>query len=417
MFNTSKIIIIITKTKIKAFSIKLGASPIIERQEEFDWKTETLVEVLNIIKSKFGPSIRILLSDEFVYITTIQTDIQNIATRASILQAAQQFIPEDMSQTSWDYRTYPTYIQVEVLNKSIYDQITEAVKKADIEIEAMESYSNSLARLLAEEKEPFVLAYQDDVPLISTIHNGVALTTSVIKEILTAEVVEKAVHFSQEQFKLSIKKIIKTENIGDIFASEFFKDFVIETKKVEPAIGMALKTDIRIPDSKSLNLEIDPAVTKKVHHRSYRPYIIFITAFFITVATVIFGQNYFVKEEPVQSAARPVIISPTVAPTATPSAFIEQPITIKILNNSGLPGEDEHLTDILLANNYTNITSDDTTQKVSGVRVIYSARVDDSYLKELDKVLKTIYTTVNTEPNLAPDEADVTIIIGTLNPK
>ena len=225
MFTSTKIIAAITKTKIKVCVVKLGESSVIEKQEVYDWNAESLATILQTIKKNFGPSIRILFSDEFVYLTTVKIANPTAATREAIKSVAQELIPEDMNQTSWDYRVYPDYVQIVVLNKSIYSQITDAVKKAEIHIEAMEPYTTSLARLTTTEPDPFILLFYDENYFVVVMNKGVALTTEVIYTALTADHVERLVHFSEEHFGLSIKKIIKTGSIGEIFTSDFFKDF------------------------------------------------------------------------------------------------------------------------------------------------------------------------------------------------
>lgn len=419
MFNASKIIVSITKIKIYVSVVKLGTPPSIEKCEEFAWTGETIATVLQTIKKKFGTSVRILFSDEFVYVTTVKTDTPQSATRQSIQRQAQEQIPEDMNKTSWDYRVYPEFIQVAVLNTVIYNQITEAVKKADIDIEAIESCSSSLARLVALEKEPLLLVYQEDLPLLITVQNGVALTATVIHEPLTGAHVEQAVRFSQDQFSITIKKIIKTETIGDIFTSDFFKDISIESKQFAPALGMAMKTDVKTPDADSLNLEIDSTSVKHQSRFSYLLHLLFFCVFVVIVSGVYFGQKYFMKKNkysPVPKATQPTKMLQQTS-IASPSATIKKDYTVRILNGSGVAGEASRLSDILIEKKYTVTGTGNAEEETEGISVHYISTVDILYLNDLDKVLKTIYTTVEIEPKLASDEADITIIIGTFTKK
>ncbi len=416
MFTSTKIIAAITKTKIKVCVVKLGESSVIEKQEVYDWNAESLATILQTIKKNFGPSIRILFSDEFVYLTTVKIANPTAATREAIKSAAQELIPEDMNQTSWDYRVYPDYVQIVVLNKSIYTQITDAVKKAEIHIEAMEPYTTSLARLTTTEPDPFILLFYDENYFVAVMNKGLALTTEVIYTALTADHVERLVHFSEEHFGLSIKKIIKTGSIGEIFTSDYFKDFKIETKQLNAAISIAMKTDIKVPDASSLNLEIDSPAVHTFDHKMLIPFVAFFVTFAITVISTFMGQNLIFQKDAKQESLKP-IVSPTVTPVASPSAAIVENYSIEVLNASGIEGEATRLESILAENNY-KVSSTGNVKLSRGISVHYSAKVDEQYLEQLDKVLKNIYTTVATpEAKLAPDEADITIIIGTFKPK
>lgn len=417
MFNSSKIIVVITSKKIKAFVVKLGVPSPVEKYEEFDWTSATIAEVLQTIKKTFGTSVRILFSDEFVYVTTLKTDNPQSIKRDAIQSLAQEFIPEDMNKTSWDYRIYPPeHIQVAVLNTSIYDQITEAVQKSAIDIEAIESCSSSLGRLIAYEKEPLILVYQDDVPVIITIQNGVALTSAVIHEGLTGTHIEQAIRFSQDQFQITIKKIIRTEKIGSLFTSEFFKDIVIESKSLEPAVGLAMKTDVKTPDADSLNLKIDSPSVKNNPRISFLPYILFFCAFIFTLSGVYFGQKYFLKKKNNIPTITPTR-TPTKVPTPKPNIVIKKEYTVRILNGSKVSSETLKLKNILTEKKYVIASTDTAVEAKPGISLYYGSTVDRLYLNELDKLLKTIYTTVDTEQKLASDEADITIIIGTFTKK
>lgn len=418
MFTSTKIVAAVTKTKIKVCAVKLGETSVIDRQEIFEWNTQSLATILQTIKQHFGPSIRILFSDEFVYLTTVKITISANATRETIRIAAQELIPEDLNKTSWDYRIYPEYIQVAVLQSGIYTQITDAVKKAEIHIEAIESYTNSLSRLTADESDPFILLFHDESYFLVIMNKGVALTTEVIHTALTPDQVERLVHFSEEHFGISIKKIIKTGSIGEFFTGEFFKNFTIETKQLNAAISTAMKTDIKVADSSSLNLEITSAPVHTFDRKILIPYLAFFVTFIITVITTYFGQTVIFKNDAKQESLNQAV-TPTTQPTpiASPSAVMEEHFTIRILNGSGVETEADRLQTILAENNY-DVIGADTTSTARGISIHYSARVDQLYLDELDKLLKNIYTTVTTpEAKLAPDEADITIIIGTFKPK
>lgn len=419
MLNSSKIIVAITKTKIRVLNVKMDSPIISEKQEEFDWNAETLVEVLHTIKKKYGTLVRVLLGDEFVHVTTVKTDKTQSINRQSAQSLVQGSIPDDLNKTSWDYRVYPDYLQVAVLNKALYEQITDAVKKVEIDIESIETCSSALARLVAAEKEPFILIYQDDVPVIITVQNGVALTSSVIHDTLTASHIEQAVRFSEELFHVTIKKIIKTENIGDIITGDFFKEFIVESKNLEPAVGLAMKTDVKTPDANSLNLEIDSSLVNQHSRLSFVPYLLFFLAFLFTLSGVYFGQQYFTKNKSNTVTDKPEISKTisTVTPLPSPTPVIKMDYTVEILNGSGVSGEAGRLSNILKENKYTVVLTGNAEEADSGIALHYNSRVDKLYLNKLDKLLKTIYTTVVTEPKLASDEADITIIIGTFTKK
>ncbi len=418
MFHTAKIIVTVTRSKILVSSIKSAVPPVIEKHQEFESNSQPMAEVFSIIGKNYGSHIRILLSDEFVYITSIKSETPQTATRKTVQSAAQEFIPEDMSKTSWDYRVYPQFIQVAVLNKSMFDQITEAVKKAGITIEAIEPCSSALARTAGAEKEPVLIIFESEIASIIAAQDGAAISAEVIHEPLTSAHIEKAVNFIRDQFQLPIKKIIKTEKTGDIFNTEFFKDITIESKILDPAIGMLNKTDIAVPDERSLNLELDSSPESKKHGIPRSSYLLFFSAFILTACVYFLIQYFTVKSKNTQSLAiSPTAVPIPATPTASPSAAIKKDYSIRILNASGIQGEAGRLREQLAENNFTVSSTGNASNAKPEISVHYSAAVDDVYLNELDNVLKTIYTTVTTEPKLASDEADITIIIGPFKPK
>lgn len=265
MFETKKFIIFITKSKIKITAVSLGRKPKENLIAESDWNFDNLLSLFLKYKKFLGNSARLLLSEDFVYVITLSIPSAAILNRDVIREKAQEFIPENLNETIWDFKessSIPSASQerkilVTATVKDPYEHLSEIIIKSGLHIETIEPLSFSFTRLTQKQQEPILFVYLYDKAYLTLAQKNFVLATERLELPINKEKIEKLVLFIKENLEISPKKIIfcgKTENLN---LKEYEKEnFRVQIQEISPAISLAYKTDITDKDKKVLSLEL-----------------------------------------------------------------------------------------------------------------------------------------------------------------
>ena len=446
MFTDRKTILFITKSKITVSQVTIGNSPTEKIIGEFDWTLYNLDNVLSAIKKITGNIIRILLSEDFVYVVHINLPYSTNVTKNIVRQKAQEFIPEDLNETVWDFKkiikpAQPTMnskitIQVVAVVKSIFEQLSKSIIKTGLQVEAIEPLSYALARFTRQQEKSFLFVYIDTEILLTIVQKEIVFTTERINA-LTPININQFIAFAKENFSIEPKNIVFCGNTKDIDLKQYENpNFKVEIQNISPLISLAYKEDIKGKDEDVLNLGLKnlfqkntqiqdlpkqvPTITSKESSiaptvKHHFPNVIIVIIFLIMLTTsglLVYNKNILPKKKPTPTSTPIQVLSPT--PLATPTTEIDLSLyTITILNGTGRENEATKLETILQDGGFNVVkTGNADNFNYEKTQLRFKEKVPDEAELPLDKTLKTLYDlSIGTKLEEEYD-SDILIIVG-----
>ncbi|MBI2049366.1 hypothetical protein HYT32_00420 [Candidatus Roizmanbacteria bacterium] len=257
MFTNKKTIIFLTKSKIKITSVTLGNKPKENVIAESDWNFDNLLGILSKYRKTIGKSVRLLLSEDFVYVVTFSLPFAEVLGRDVIREKAQEFIPENLNETIWDFKEVERKILVSAAVKERYGTLSEIIIKSGLHIETIEPLSFSFTRLLEKQVDPILFVYLYDKAYLTLAQKDLVLATERLNLPINKEEIKKFILFAKENLKISPRKIIFCGNTQNLDLKEYEKEgFKIQMQELSPIISLAYKQDVKDKDKKVLNLEL-----------------------------------------------------------------------------------------------------------------------------------------------------------------
>lgn len=357
-------------TKLEIFKNKRKISEIL-------WTPDDLSKNLSQIKNTFSSRFRLLLSDEFIKITSLLVTPKESRKRNSVQIKAQTIISENLSQTVWDYKVVANQnglklIQIIYVTKTFFDQLRAAINTSGIKITLLESFSTSICRFLPKNKLTFLI-YQN---LLILSFNQTPIFSQVLNKKLTQIDIDQIFSYAQDRFKNLPQQIIFSPTGDTAFTSFNFSGLKPEYFDIDPINGLIYSTNTHGSDESTSRLEIKSSPPIIIHKSPVK--IILIIPVLILLFFLFFKKN---KTEII-----PVSVTiPT--PTAVPTINLAT-IKIKVLNGSGISGEATKVVNLLAKNNLSvgqtgNASNFDFTQTSIQTKSTISNEITNLIIKSL----------------------------------
>jgi len=127
----------IAKNKIEIFKNQLKIS-------EVSWTKENLNSIFSQLKKNFSSHFRVLLSDQYINITSLLVSPKESNKRRLIQAKAQVTIDQDLNEVVWDYKVVANLgksklVQIIYVDKLFFNQLRNALSIAKIKIKLIES--------------------------------------------------------------------------------------------------------------------------------------------------------------------------------------------------------------------------------------------------------------------------------------
>lgn len=378
---------------------------------EVSWTPENLAQNLSRLRSTFSSRFRVLLSDNFITVSSLLLTRQESKKRSLIQSKFQSIVAEDLSKTIWDYKIVAhqngkRLIQVIFVSQKFFDQFRAAVKSSKIKINLLESFSTSASRFLPPKKLVF-LNYQD---LLVLSFNQTPIFSQVLSKKITQEDIDHVFAYSKDRFQTLPQQILFSP-AGDVAFNQFdFGNLSPEYTSIDPIKGIIHSTNIHGSDESTSKLEINnstqssPSIFPKII--LLIPLLLLVIGFF-----VIFGSKLKTDNSPqINPMAN---ITPTITNSPTPTSIPIASLKVQVLNGSGTPGEASKIVDLLSKNSFKventgNAANFDFTQTQIQIKETVSS--DASAL--LISSLKSNYP-AKILPEKLPESSQFDIIITT----
>jgi len=308
---------------------------------EVSWTPENLSQNLSRLKTNFSSKFRVLLTDDFITVTSLLLTPHESKKRSLVQSKFQSIISENLSQTVWDYKIVAhqngkRLVQLIFVSQKFFDQFRAAVKSSKLKINLLESFSTSISRYLPPKKLVF-LNYQN---LLILSFNQTPIFSQVLSKKITQEDIDNLFLYSKERFQTLPQQILFSP-IGDVAFNQFnFGNLLPEYTSIDPLKGILHSTNVHGSDSSTSKLEIKPDSTPSSFPKIILiiPLLLLIIGFF-----VIFDSK--IKSDKTPEISPVISIIPTVI--ATPTSVPVEDLKIQVLNGSGTAGEASKIVDLV----------------------------------------------------------------------
>lgn len=447
MFGKKKQIVYLASGKIFIETVTLGKNPKRETKQSFDWNYTTLPQVLLEVKKITGGIIRLLLSEDFVYVANIAIPFNLPSEKSQIIDKVREFIPENIEETIWDYKAMlyeenpksgqkEKIIQIEALPGSFHTLLANACTQAKLTIESAEAVSIALARQLRHEENPVLVVFVPSFgsPISFLALQGLVIGSKKIENEINSDAIQAIIAYGEKHFNVTPAKIIFSGNIENINVESFKTELLTaERATLDPIVSLAAKQDIHGKFEETLNIEIIPTAHKNQEAHTEQPskksvpplfqrspikiLLAFLGVLMLAGSTIflaLLSPKLFSQPNPSVTAVKTlptpskthIKISP--APTLNFSRY-----TVTVLNGSNKEGEAGKLKNFLASKGFIVIKTDNAvSQNYEKTIIRYQTTVDSAFRNALHAMLQDTYTLDNDQVLNDPTQSDVVIIIG-----
>ena len=381
---------------------------------EVSWTKENLTGIFTQIKANFSSRFRILLSDQFISITSLVVSKKDSKKRRLIQVKAQLIIDQNLDQTAWDYKVVANLgnqklVQVIHTDKNFFDQLRFAVYSAKLKIKLVESLSTSICRFLPKNKLVFLL-HQN---LVVISFNRTPIYSKILDKKLTQGDIEEIFTYTKDRFKIFPQQIIFSPTGDTAFSPYDFSALTPEYLDINPISGLIHSDNLSGPDEATSRLEIknSPPVVVDQSLLVKKIIIILTLCIFVVLFLIIGGKKLF---SPNTNQINPASsITPTIIPSPTPTINFDL-IKIQVLNGSGISGEAAKVTELLSQNKFKvtktgNAPNYDFVKTEIQVKNSTSTSVTDLLIKSLESEYTSTISATRLQES---DEYDIKITTG-----
>ena len=392
-------LLFISKSKIEVFKND-------QKLYEVLWTQETLSQVFSTLKNKFSSCFRVLISDEFVTVSSLLINPKQSKKRSIIQSLIQPLTTDNLSQTVWDYKIITKQnnlylIQAIIISKTFFDQLRSVLAANKIKVKLLQNFSTSLSQYLPK-KELVLLIYQD---LLVISLNQNPIFSKLVGKTLSQTEIDEAFSFCQKTLKINPQKIFFYP-LGNFDFKKFdFHSITPESVNINPLQSLKHPKDLDISDAHSTRLEIN-----HTNFVSRFPKILLIIPILILLTFVFLIFQDKILPHPKNNQINPII---SITPTATPTPIDPKNFKIEILNGSGVAGQAAKVSEVLTPNGFViEKTGNASNFNFTETQIQIKSTVPESIINLLTKSLDQYSAVVSDVKLESSDSFDIIITIG-----
>lgn len=376
---------------------------------EVSWTKENLTSIFIQLKKNFSTRFRVLLSDQYINITSLLVSKKESKKRRLIQSKAQLVIGQNLDEIVWDYKVVANLdksklVQIIYADKNFFDQLRNTIYTAKIKIKLIESLSTSICCFLPKNKLIFLL-HQN---LIIISYNRTPIYSQILAKKLTQADIEEVFAYTKERFKILPQQIIFSPTGDTAFSPYDFSGLTPEYLDINPISGLIHSENISGPDQDTSRLEVKPPIVL-TNQSSLAKKIVIVLAvcIFVILGLIVNSRFNTSKLDPTASDIS------TVIPTAIPTINFDT-LKIQVLNGSGIARQAAEASDLLFQNKFkvTNtgnaLNYDFVTTEIQ-VKNSIPTSVTDLIIKSFERDYNS---TISATKLSDSDEYDIKIITG-----
>lgn len=182
MFERSHIIFFLTATSLEAARVSHDGS-MIQEEVSFSLDETGLAGALKKASARFGQGARMVLPEEYLYVTRLELDLPKTHLRSALEQKIVSVFPETIGTLAWDYELIGTtekgvVVELSGVVRDFGEILSQALGEAHYRIEALIPESYALARLVLG-NETSLLVHEREAGWISALIMEEHIVTSL----------------------------------------------------------------------------------------------------------------------------------------------------------------------------------------------------------------------------------------------
>ncbi|KKR21922.1 MAG: hypothetical protein UT50_C0002G0013 [Candidatus Moranbacteria bacterium GW2011_GWA2_39_41] len=254
LFSHKRTILFINKEKIQWVAGQVPKGKLLGEVQSLPWSEENFIVALDEIFNKFPKKLRIVIGEEFSYVTHFQKNDK----KTSIVSEAQAFIPEKL-QDGWDSCEEKTGdIQIMAVQQKIFTMLKKEIYHRSLQVEALEIESVSIARMLHEEKNKcYIFARNSGRIILGIVQDGEILASRIFSKLPDQEYVKKLVDYIARPKDVPIEQVFIQDKTGKLSVMLKSLGFKVLDGELDPMIGICRKLDLTGRDKDVLNIPLN----------------------------------------------------------------------------------------------------------------------------------------------------------------
>jgi hypothetical protein len=267
MFSKKYPVIFISQGFIDPGIVTIGKEITFDGWEALAYTPDTLPDVLKQVKAFFRKSVRIVLSEELVYVTGLSFPAGTLITRELVRQTLEENIPENLRATEWDFRTLhyvkkqktsEILVQAAVIEEQFFRVLEQVFKAVPLPVASILPESCALSQVVANQTGVLLLVARGrESVLLCAAEDGFVIATRVKRGEISLSDVEEFLRFVAEHKLKKIQKIIFSHFAKEemqLFQKLSADGYTLTSQDCNPLIGAALDNAIAGKDEEVLNL-------------------------------------------------------------------------------------------------------------------------------------------------------------------
>lgn len=251
LFSHKRTILYITKENIQWVCSRVPDGKFLSEAKSLPWSAGNLDVALDDIISRFPRKIRIVVGEEFSYVTHFQKNDKT----GSIMAEAQNFIPEKL-QDGWDSREEKSGdVQIMAIQQELFAILKKSVTNRDIHVEAIEAESVSIARIIqAKESGVFIFAKNKGKIIFGIAQGSEVLATKIFSELPDKEQIKKFIDYATVSKGSAPIYVYIQDKSGDLVKNMKELGYEVREAEMSPMLGISHKNDLNGRDRDVLNI-------------------------------------------------------------------------------------------------------------------------------------------------------------------
>lgn len=277
MFDRKYLILFIGKHFIDPGFVTASREPLFEGIEALPYAPETLGQTLAQIRSFSRKTIRVVLSEELVSVTSLSFPKETKITRELVMRTTEESIPEDLKATEWDFQTLhyrethisetEVTVEVAVVAGVFASNLKQAMQETKLTFECVIPESCALAGLVSHfEGISLIVEADRESTLFVAAEEGGVWATYVKSGACDMSDLQGFIEFLDTKKEKKAARIILsrcTEEFAASLSPLVAEGYELFSDNLNPLIGVALQKKISGKDEAVLNLDMLRSTEKR----------------------------------------------------------------------------------------------------------------------------------------------------------
>ena len=212
MFKVSPLIFLLTQKTLRVARVNRDGTAL-QDETIFDLDENGLAGALKEAKKKFGQGARMVIPEEYLYVTRVEVELSPKDERSLLEEKIISVFPETLGGFAWDYEvltknTEKGEVELSGIVRNFGEMIDQSLGSAHYRVEAIIPESYALARLVPRNEVSLVVHEKETGWLSMLISDKRVVTSIFLTKIPTQNELNDLITFGTERKHVTPQKIL-----------------------------------------------------------------------------------------------------------------------------------------------------------------------------------------------------------------